>query len=271
MSANPTIWMPLYVGDYLGDTMHLTTEEHGAYLLLMMAYWKRGGPLPDNPKTLAAIAKMTPDAWSNAQAVLAEFFEVTPGIEWRHKRIERELAAACGKKTLAVEKARKAAGKRWGKGTQEAASNAPGNAPSNAKTMLEDCPSPSPSPSQKAEVDIPRERGASNARGARLTLSALPDDWRIFAKQERPDLDPDLTWSVFADYWKAKPGKDGLRTDWLMTWRNWVRREKAPTPTRAQGGGSVHERNRTALEAWLLRDQPPCDVIEGEFSREAAR
>ena len=81
------IWMPLYIGDYLADTARLTTEQHGAYLLLLMDYW-RSGRLPDNDQVLAQISKLSPDAWGNAKAMLKQFFSISDGY-WIHARVEK--------------------------------------------------------------------------------------------------------------------------------------------------------------------------------------
>ena len=99
-------WMPLYVADYLADTGHLTTAEHGAYLLLIMHYWCHGG-LPDDDAKLARIVRNTNVEWKLMRETLFEFFE--PG--WKHKRIEAELKRANEKS----EKAKASIKKRWDK------------------------------------------------------------------------------------------------------------------------------------------------------------
>lgn len=89
-------FMPLYVSDYLADTPHLSTEEHGAYLLLIMAYWQLGAALPDDDRRLARIARMDRDGWLAIRDDIAEFFTVEDGL-WKHGRIDAEVARAQAK------------------------------------------------------------------------------------------------------------------------------------------------------------------------------
>ena len=88
MAALP--YMQLYVADYLADTMHLSTEEHGAYLLLIFNYWQTGKPIPK--VRLARIARLTNDRWLSVEDSLKEFFNDN-GTEWEHARIDHDLAA----------------------------------------------------------------------------------------------------------------------------------------------------------------------------------
>lgn len=88
MAALP--YMQLYVADYLADTMHLTTEEHGAYLLLIFNYWQTGKPIPK--VRLARIARVASDRWLEIEPALSEFFE-SDGEQWIHLRIERDIEA----------------------------------------------------------------------------------------------------------------------------------------------------------------------------------
>lgn len=105
--------MPLYIGDYLADTARLTTEQHGAYLLLLMDYW-RSGRLPDNDAILAQICKLTPDAWGKSRGILQGFFEVSNG-EWVHSRVEKELNNSTHNKIEQTKKSILGNYKRWGK------------------------------------------------------------------------------------------------------------------------------------------------------------
>ena len=83
-------WMPLYVGDYLGDTGHLTTAQHGAYLLLMMHYWRKG-ELPDDDRQLSKITKLPLKTWSDYRPVLQQFFHSGSKIRRKDGRCRKQL------------------------------------------------------------------------------------------------------------------------------------------------------------------------------------
>ena len=67
-------WFAFDADAFTGDTAHLTTEETGAYLLLMLAYYRSEKPLPARDRALAAICKLPIDQWLEAKITLAEFF-----------------------------------------------------------------------------------------------------------------------------------------------------------------------------------------------------
>jgi uncharacterized protein YdaU (DUF1376 family) len=95
-------WMPLYVADYLTDTTHLTTQQHGAYVLLMMRYWATGN-LPHNDAQLAQVTRLDTESWLREKPVVLAFFN----NDLTHKRIELEL-----KKTAAISRKRSTSAKQ---------------------------------------------------------------------------------------------------------------------------------------------------------------
>lgn len=141
------IWMPLYISDYLSDTTRLTCEQSGAYLHLIMDYWK-SGPLPDNDQVLASICKLSPDAWSNAKAMLKDYFEIKNG-QWFHQRIDEELKTAKNKKEATHQRAVAGANARWKK--EDATSNASSIPVSNAPRYA---PTPTPISSNRLNEEV---------------------------------------------------------------------------------------------------------------------
>ena len=122
------IWMPLYIGDYFAGTQHLSCEESGAYLHLLMFSWMNG-PLPSNEESLRRIARVEPSAWGDTWRMLQAFFKQCSDGKWVQDRLERERAAWLQRRTVYSERAAEAAKKRW--------KNAPSNAPSIPEAMPE--------------------------------------------------------------------------------------------------------------------------------------
>lgn len=91
MSKAPDSFMPLWIADYLADTTHLSTLQHGAYLLLLMAYWRNQGPLPNDDDRLRAITRLSAQAWRKIRPMMLEFF-AEDDLWWHQKRADAEIA-----------------------------------------------------------------------------------------------------------------------------------------------------------------------------------
>jgi uncharacterized protein YdaU (DUF1376 family) len=169
MSGAATAWFPFYVGDYLGDTQRLTTEQHGAYLLLILDYW-RAGPPPDDDDVLRQIVRLDAKSWKRHRAAIARMFQITDG-EWRHKRVDAELSVAEQNAERRSSKARAAANARWGDAASSARSDAAGNAASMPDAMLGACPPQSPSPKKNSD---PNGSGAAAPIG-----TPMPDPDKV--------------------------------------------------------------------------------------------
>jgi uncharacterized protein YdaU (DUF1376 family) len=252
-------WMPLYIGDYLADTMALEAREHGAYLLLIMHYW-RNGPLPDDDRALAGIARVDRATWmEDTGTIVRGFFQAIDG-RLHHKRIDRERASAQAN----TDTKRAAAHARWDRVNKQkgSTSNAYADAPDDAHGCTSNayasvvhvgCISPSPSPKEEKKEDLRSSKEArvdAVAKKADPNGTRLPDDWNPGVEGEKfardLGIDPSRTFERFQDYWRGVAGAKGRKADWLGTWRNWCRKEAedrgtlplAPAgPTRSNPGG----------------------------------
>lgn len=86
----------LYVSDFVGDTMHLSAEQVGSYLLILMAMWNAGGALPDSDSKLATISRMSVKKWRAVADDILAFFERADGLI-TNPRLSKELQKVEGK------------------------------------------------------------------------------------------------------------------------------------------------------------------------------
>lgn len=54
----------------------------------------------------------------------------------------------------------------------------------------------------------------------------VPDEWKTWAKANRPELNINQVADTFVDYWISRADAGAAKTNWLATWRNWVRNSK---------------------------------------------
>jgi uncharacterized protein YdaU (DUF1376 family) len=90
--------MPLWVSDFLGDTLDLDAKEVGAFMLLLMAMWQRGGSIPSDEKTLKRVSRTGRD-WPRIWERIGRFFVDNDG-QLSNKRLTLELQKVVTKREV---------------------------------------------------------------------------------------------------------------------------------------------------------------------------
>lgn len=214
MSRSP--FMPLWVSDFLGDTMDLDASEIGAYLLLLMAQWQRGGEsLPNDPVKLQRIARCGRN-WAKVWGNLERFFSVDEGgVFSKRLRLESQNVAA-----------KRDVNSRNGSlgGKAKALKTNDQNLANASETLQRNAGIPEPEPERdKRETDVSPKIAV---KGSRLKADwSLPESWCDWAREQGLTLDVIRREADrFRDYWLGVAGAKGIKLDWEATWRNWMRK-----------------------------------------------
>jgi uncharacterized protein YdaU (DUF1376 family) len=241
MSTPP--WMPLDIDAYLADTGHLSVVEHGAYMLLIMRYWKDGG-LPDDEERVRVFSRLSPSQWADSRSNLAAFFDGN----WHHKRIDAELV-----------KASEIIAKRKSAGQQRHSKSS-----ACAEQVLTPIPIPLPEPKQ--EEDTPQAQQPWASRG-RAELDRLESDLREAAGAQ---ADPSPGLFVLAPILGLLEAGCDLQSDVLPTVRALAKRAKRRPSTWDYYTDAIREANarRRGVAAGGL--SPPIAAKGGNIFDQAA-
>jgi uncharacterized protein YdaU (DUF1376 family) len=133
---------PLWTDAYLGDTLHLSTLEHGAYVLMLITAWRSGvASLPNDPDYLRRVVKMDVRQWAKHGPAILKFWRVD-GDRLVQSRLADEWSSCLAHKSTNSAKAKR----RWALKRNETgdAVAEQGQSQGNAAGKL----SPSPSPKE---------------------------------------------------------------------------------------------------------------------------
>lgn len=188
-------FMQLWVADYLGDTRHLSTTQHGAYLLLLMCMWRADGDLPNDDGQLARMAGLTVRGWLNIKDGVMALFTVADS-RVTQKRLAAELLK-CKSKTEKRMCAGKAGGEAKALKDKELAL---------ANAMRLPCHSSEPEPERrKKKKEPPADAGALVVFPASSASDAVPVLVALHTSEPvLPDWVDREAWNGFCEMRKRK-------------------------------------------------------------------
>jgi len=205
-----------HIGDFIKDTSFLTNEEVGIYLKLLWLYYDTEKPLPNSLFELSM--KVSAREQQDVLAGILEMFFTLENDEWHHTRCDKEIEHYHQQLNTASKAGKASAAKR-----------AMNKQSTSVERALDSCSTDVQPTNNQEPITNNQEPKVKTHRGSRLPTDwTLPNDWKIWAEGERPDLSIAKVAESFKDFWISKAGAGGIKLDWQATWRNWIRSQSAP-------------------------------------------
>ena len=244
--------LPLWTDAYLSDTDHLTFEEHGVYLRLLMMIWRNPEcRVPNDAKWICRRLRVTQEYFDQTVLPILEEYLDNTGNYITSRRLQREYEYV--RKKASQQRVR--AKSRWikekgvchGNATSRIATalpdtdtnTAPQNHVSDKSLKSQDIDvchgnAPTPTPVKKDTLsEYPKKK---NKTGLRLPENWQPDDGAyafaldmIGASRTHDEI------AKFIDYWLSESGQRARKVDWSRTFKNWIRRASEHTTPKGAG------------------------------------
>tara|TARA_R110002167_G_scaffold992_5_gene4361 strand:+ start:177 stop:1016 length:840 start_codon:yes stop_codon:yes gene_type:complete len=255
--------LPLWTDAYLADTDHLTFEEHGIYLRLLMLIWRNPNcQIPNDKKWICRRLKVSDKYFDLSIVPIMEEYLDNTGNYISQGRLKKEFLFVRERSQKQSARAKS----RWNKEKGVCrGSTATGNAPI-----------PIPIRSKKELTKVSSKENSEKTRG-----SPLPDGWKLnednyqFAVNEIGEENVKKQTAQFVDYWIAKPGAGGRKKDWSATWRNWCRRHadfaSKSTGTKRSGAGDIFTAMRSVINDGEVHQGLRLDGVQNDGGCEPER
>lgn len=186
--------LPLMTDAYIADTQHLTNEEHGIYLRLMMFAWRTPTcSLPDDDARIAIMVGLTKAKWLKFKPVITAFWTLKES-GWEQKKLTKTREYV-EKNTQQKSQAGKASARAKSLKRKEAGST--------AEPTAKQHPKPKPKP-KEPNGSIP-PIGGTDLEDKIINLSER--------KEETEELDKEF--EAVWDHYPRKVGKGAALKEWL--------------------------------------------------------
>ncbi len=251
-------YMPLYPDALIGDTMHLSVGEFGAYMLILVSMWSAGGSLPNDDKVLRRVSRVPPANWTRMRPTIMAMLTVD-GDRVTQRRLRDEFEKAAGSRARRANAGRKGgvvraenSKNRWPSETTKTFSHTanekalsqstPHKGAKSLKTlqafqaMLDPGLKQNPSDTQASYIYTKEREANASPKNDGIAAPAKPRRGTRLAEDWKP-LAGDVAFATgkgcsagriereaeaFRNYWLAKAGAGGTKLDWSATWRNWI-------------------------------------------------